>query len=214
DINVHIPAALVALAQQTGFVAFVDCRLEGFTLAHEFAAHVDIGGVCAHGATGDHAAFDQRMRIVAQDFAVLAGAGLGFVGVDDQIMRATVALLGHERPLETRREASTATATQARRLHLLDDPVTALFDQPAGVVPMAARHCTLQGAILEAANIGEDAIFISQHVSAVSFRVCQYRSHHTGFFPNTLMYSSTPPLAKALACFTQSSRSMRPWKLR
>ncbi len=212
--NIHIPAALVALAEQTGLVALVDSGLQRFTLTHELAANINIGSVCAHGATGDYAAFDQRMRIVAQNFAVLAGARLGFVGIDDQIMRATVALLRHERPLETCREASAATATQARRFHLVDDPVTALFDQTLGVVPMAARHGTLQGLILEAVNIGEDAIFISQHVSPVSVRVCQYRSHHTGFFPNTLMYSSTPPLAKALACFTQSSRSMRPWKLR
>src|SRR5690606_4581836 len=128
--------------------------------------------------------------------------------------RATIVLLGHERPFKTRREASAAATAQARRFHFLDDPVTALLNQTLGVVPLAARHGPLQGLILEAVDIGEDAIFISQHVSPVSVRVCQYRSHHTGFFPNTLMYSSTPPLAKASACFTQASRSMRPWKLR
>lgn len=33
---------------------------------------------------------------------------------------------------------------------------------------------------------------------------------YRGFLPNTLMYSASPPLANALACLIQSSRSMRP----
>jgi hypothetical protein len=40
---------------------------------------------------GDQAALDQRVRIVAHDVAVLAGARLGFVGIDDEIMRPAVA---------------------------------------------------------------------------------------------------------------------------
>ena len=52
-----------------------------------FAAHVDVGGVRAHRERGEQRALDQRMRVVAQDLAVLAGAGLRFVGVDDEIVR-------------------------------------------------------------------------------------------------------------------------------
>lgn len=114
----------------------------------------------AHGETGDHAAFDQRMRIVAQDFAVLAGTGLGFVGVDDEIMRTAVVFLRHEGPLETRREACATTTTKAGSLHLVDDPVTTLFDDLLGTVPMAARLHALQGLVLEAVEIGKDAILI------------------------------------------------------
>jgi hypothetical protein len=58
-----------------------------------------------HGAGGQQAALDQMVRIVPQDFAVLAGAGLGFVGVDNQVMRAAVIDLGHEGPFEAGREA-------------------------------------------------------------------------------------------------------------
>jgi hypothetical protein len=36
---------------------------------------------------GEQAALDQRVRIVAHDVAVLAGARLGFVGIDDEVMR-------------------------------------------------------------------------------------------------------------------------------
>ncbi len=212
--NLHIPAALIVLAQKTCIVTFVNRCLKRFTLTHEFAAQIDISNVSAHGATGDNAAFDQRMRIVAQNFAVLTGARFGFVGIDDEVMRPVRNFLRHKGPFQAGREASTTTTTKARCLHLVDDPVTTLVDEAFGVIPMATRHSALQGHVLEAIDIGEYAILISQHVSPVSVSVCQCRSHHTGFFPNTLMYSSTPPLAKALACLTQSSRSMRPWKLR
>src|SRR5690606_7523050 len=89
---------------------------EPVTLAHELAAHIDVSGVSIHGASGDQAPFNKVMRIMAQDFAVLAGAGLGFVRVDDEIVRATVADLGHEAPFEASREPRTATAAQARCL--------------------------------------------------------------------------------------------------
>ena len=144
DENVDIPAVLVVLAEKTRIVAFVDRGLQRFALADIFAAHVDIAGVGAHGEAGDHAAFDQRMRIVAHDIAVLAGAGLGFVGIDDEVMRTTVAFLRHEGPLEAGREACAAATAQAGRLHLVDDPVTALFDDPLGAIPMAAAHRALQ----------------------------------------------------------------------
>ncbi|MNY09041.1 hypothetical protein D3C86_1419320 [compost metagenome] len=160
DVDVEIPAVLVVLAEQARIVTFVDGCLQRLTLAHIFAANVDIGRMRTHGETGDHAAFDQRMRIVAQDFAVLAGAGLGFVGVDDEIMRTTVIFLRHEGPLETRREASAAATTKAGSLHLVDDPVTTLFDDLLGTVPMAARLHALQGLVLEAVEIGKDAILI------------------------------------------------------
>jgi hypothetical protein len=80
------------------------------------------------------------MRIVAHDLAVLAGAGLGFVGVDDQIARPAIAFLRHERPFEAGRKARAATAAQAGRLHLVDDPVAALLEDAGGAVPGAARH--------------------------------------------------------------------------
>ncbi len=59
-------------------------------LADEFAAHIDVAGMRAHREAGDQAAFDQQMRIVPHDLAVLAGAGLGLVGIDDEIARAPV----------------------------------------------------------------------------------------------------------------------------
>ncbi|MCY1244103.1 hypothetical protein D9M72_571610 [compost metagenome] len=119
-------------------------------------------------------------------------------------MRTPVAFLRHEGPLETGREACAATAAKAGGLHFVDDPVATLFEQLLGAVPVAARHGALQGLVLEAVDVGKDAVFISEHNSPL------YR----GFLPKTLMYSASPPLASALACLTQSSRSMRPLKFR
>ena len=43
----------------------------------------------------------------------------------DEVVRAPVGLLRHERPFEAGREAGAAAAAQARGLHLLDDGVVA-----------------------------------------------------------------------------------------
>ena len=113
DVDVEIVAVDVVLADQPGLVGLVDGALQRLALADELAAHIDVGGDRAHREAGDQAALDQRVRIVAQDVAVLAGAGLGFVGIDDEIGRTAVALLGHERPFQAGREAGAAAPAQA-----------------------------------------------------------------------------------------------------
>ena len=117
----------------------------------------------AHGEAGDQAALDEGVRIVPHDLAVLAGAGLGLVGVDDEIVRPAVGLLRHERPFEAGREAGAAAAAQAGRLHLVDDPVAALVEDRLGAVPGAARHGALQAPVVEAVEIGEDAVLVGEH---------------------------------------------------
>ena len=42
----------------------------------------------AHGEGGEQRAFDQELRIVPHDVPILASAGLGFVGIDHEIVRA------------------------------------------------------------------------------------------------------------------------------
>ncbi len=111
DVEVEVPAVHVILADQLGFVSLVDRRLEALALSNEFAAHIDVAGVRAHGAAGDQTTLDQEMRIVAHDLAVFTGAWLGLVGVDHEIMRPLADLLGHERPLQSGRETGTAAAT-------------------------------------------------------------------------------------------------------
>ena len=185
DIDLEIVAHLVVLAEEAGLVGLVDGALQRLALADELAAHIDVGGDRAHGEAGEQAALDQRMRVVAQDLAVLAGAGLGLVGIDDEIGRAPVAGLGHERPFQAGREARAAAAAQARRLHLVDDPVAALVDQALGVVPMATPHRARQRLVEAAVDVGEDAVSVSEHGSpfhSVRRSKKRGRSHQTGFF--------------------------------
>src|SRR5215217_1455039 len=132
DDDVQIPAVYIVLADQLGVVGFLNGLLKTLALAHELAAHVDEGKVRIHGAGCQQAPLDQMVRIVAQDLAVLARAGLGFVGVDEEIMRAAIADLGHEAPLEAGGEASAATAAQTRTLDLIGDPITAGIDEFLG----------------------------------------------------------------------------------
>ena len=82
-------------------------------LGNEFATDIDVANMSLHGEGGDEATFNELLRIIAHDLAVLAGAGLGFVGIDHEVMRATTGILGHEGPFETCGEASAATTAKA-----------------------------------------------------------------------------------------------------
>ena len=161
--DVEIKAVDIVLADEIGRIGLVHRRLQMLAFADEFAADVDEAGMSTHGEAGDQAAFDQKMRVVAHDLAVLAGAGLGFIGVDHEIMRPAVRLLGHERPLESGREASAPAPAQPRGLHLVDDPIAALLQDGLGAVPGAARASSLKAPIIEAIEILEDAILIREH---------------------------------------------------
>src|ERR1700694_3185858 len=117
------------------------------------------------------------MRIVAENLAVLAGAGLGFVGVDHQIMRAAVGLLGHERPFQSGGESGPAAPAQPRRLHLVEDPISALLQDRLGAVPGAARPRAREPPVVEPVEILEDAVFVCEHQS----RLGSFRSASGGF---------------------------------
>src|SRR5690606_22913790 len=114
DVDVEVVAAAVAGPDEPGLIGLVDGALQGFAFADELAADIDVGGDRAHGEAGDQTTFHERVGVVSHDVAVLAGAGLRCVRIDDEIARAPDALLGHERPLQTGREAGTATAAEAR----------------------------------------------------------------------------------------------------
>ena len=71
---------------------------------------------------GDDDALDQRVRRRQHQRDVLAGAGLGLVGVDHQVVRLAVALRD-EAPLHAGREARAAAAAQPGVLDAADDVV-------------------------------------------------------------------------------------------
>jgi hypothetical protein len=85
----------------------------------DLAVDVVVAGGGVHRVAGDDHALDHRVRVVAQQIAVLAGAGLAFVGIAHDVLRAGE-LARHERPLEPGGEAGAAAAAQARFLQVVD----------------------------------------------------------------------------------------------
>jgi hypothetical protein len=164
DIDVERPAVDVVLADQLGLIGLVDRGLQMLAFANEFAAHVDVAGMGVHREARDQATLDQQMRIVPHDLAILAGAGLGLVGVDHEVARPPVGgFLGHERPFQPGRKTRPAAAAQAGRLHLADDPVAALVDDPLGAVPGPTAARALEAPVVEAVEVPEDAILVVEH---------------------------------------------------
>src|SRR4029077_20804765 len=113
NIEIKVVAVDVILADQFGFISLIDRGLEMFTLANELTADINVADMRAHGEARDEAAFDEEMRVVPHDLAILAGPGLRLVSVDDEIMRPTIRLFRHERPFEPGRKPSAATSAQA-----------------------------------------------------------------------------------------------------
>src|SRR6185312_11713379 len=83
----------------------------------------------------------------------------------------SVGLLWHERPFQAGRKTRAATPAQTRRLHLVDDPVAAFFDDALGAVPRTARARAFQPPIMQAVEILEDAVFILKHRGDLYFFV-------------------------------------------
>ena len=169
-INIERPAVAVVLTDQFCLIGLIDGSLQMLALPDEFDAYVDVAGMRAHRETREQAAFDKQMRIVPHDLAVLAGAGLGLVGIDHQIARPAVGgFLRHERPFQAGRKTGAAAAAQAGRFHLVDDPVAALVDDRLGAVPGATLARAFEAPILEAVEILENAILVVEHDFQASF---------------------------------------------
>src|SRR5690606_34934269 len=102
-------------------IGFFQRRLETrHRLTEELAADVVVAHGGAHRVAADGHAFDQLVRVVAQDVAIVAGAGFGFVRIAHGIFLSR-RIARHEAPFHTGRETRATTAAQARGLHRLDD---------------------------------------------------------------------------------------------
>lgn len=161
DVEVVAGVAGV-LADQPGLVSLGYGDLHVGRLVVKFTAYVDVSGAGSHGAAGDQAALHELVRIVAQNLAVLTGPWLALVAVNHQILGPTVGRLVHEGPLHPGGKAGPATASQARNLDFIDDPVGTLVYYFLGLVPIAAAHRALQPPVMSAVQVREDAILIGQ----------------------------------------------------
>ena len=132
--------------------------------------------MCIDGAACQKATLNEMVRIMAQDFSILAGAGFGFVGIDQQIVWPVMVFGWHERPFEAGRETAAATPLQSGRLDLAGYPTAARIDEFAGSHPGAALACALERPVVLAIEVGEDAALVGEHIgspySMVGWRVC------------------------------------------
>merc|ERR1719447_277252 len=122
---------------------------------------VDVTGPGSHGGASDQAAFNQSVRVVPHDLAILASSRLALVSVDHQVLGAAVVWLVHEAPLEAAGEASTTPASQTAGLDLVNDPLATLFHDLLGLVPLTALHGSLEPPVMAAIDVGEDSVSIS-----------------------------------------------------
>src|SRR5205823_14481543 len=108
------------------------------------AADVDVRRVTADRVGGDDDAFEELVRVLRDDEAILERAGLALVGVDREV-DGLRRLLRQEAPFEPRRKPRAAAATQVRRLHDPDQLLGRARRErlPRGLVP-AVRHVDVQ----------------------------------------------------------------------
>ena len=137
DVEV-VAGAVDVLAEVAGEVGLLDGALQPAYDVQHLAADVDERVVGADRVAGDDHALDQRVRRGHHQRDVLAGARLGLVGVDHQVVRLAVALRD-EAPLHAGREARAAAAAQAGVLDQRDDVV--LGHAQGGVAARRTRRC-------------------------------------------------------------------------
>src|SRR5208282_355573 len=92
-------AAHDVLAEVPCGIRFGECLFETLIDIPDFAVDIVVANGDAHGIGANRHALNQSMRVVAQDIAILEGAGLTLVGIADKIFLAGV-ILRHETPLE------------------------------------------------------------------------------------------------------------------
>ena len=121
DIDVEVKAgAEDVFSEKTFGAGFLDGVPNDLGRFGEFAADVDVGEVDIRGEGGYSEAFDELVRVLVKDVAVLECARLGFVAVDDDVVVLAVFVFD-EAPLGTGGEARSATATQVSGFHHVDD---------------------------------------------------------------------------------------------
>src|SRR5947209_17343065 len=103
------------------------------------------------------------MRVVPHDLAILAGARLRFVGVNDEIMWPSIGFFRHERPLQSGGKAGTAPSAQSRCFHFVDDPIASLLQNRSGTVPCPAGTRTRQTPIMLAVQVSENAVAVVEN---------------------------------------------------
>ena len=85
DVVVIATSACV-LSEEALSIGFIDCALKLDLFVPELAADINVSGLCSHTEANNESTFDELMRIVSQDFSVLASARLGLVTIDHKVI--------------------------------------------------------------------------------------------------------------------------------
>ncbi len=94
DVEVEALDAEDVLAEEALGVGVGDGALDDVEEVAILAAQIDEAHLRADGEAGDHGAFDDGVRVFEEDDVVLAGAGLGLVAVDQDVLGLGARLLG------------------------------------------------------------------------------------------------------------------------
>ena len=162
DIEIQI-AAKNLLAQEALGVSVIDGFFHDLEQVAILAAQIDKAHFGADRQACDDDPFNYRVGIILEDQAVLAGARLAFISIDQDVLWFR-RLLGNKRPLHPGREAGAPASAQVRGFHLGDDSFRAQSDGLGGKLHTAKGRgsnrttewrCPLPGKLRSAACLRE-----------------------------------------------------------
>ena len=100
----------------------------------------------SHREAGDDHPFDELVRVLVDDVAVLEGAGLGFVTVADEVDRLGV--VGRdEAPLDAGRETCATPSAESGSLDLIGDRFRFHLESLFGLLVIAFLQGTIHGGV-------------------------------------------------------------------
>src|SRR5690606_31590962 len=197
DVPAHV-AGLVGVVEGLGDALLGEGHL---------AAHVEEGLGGADRVAGDQHALDQLVGVALHEEAVLVGAGLGLVAVDDEVAGPHAG--GAEAPLDAGREAGAAAAEEAGRLHLFVHGGGRLGQRGLEALVAAGGEVALEGvAVVEAEAGGDDGGGVGDGHQPAPPSLAAARVIHTGSSasPGTAL----PARRSAGMCWR--TRASVPWR--
>ena len=141
----HVAAEIAPLAR------LLDRVLDPVLGERILAAHVEVAVLAAGRVRGDRHRLDHGERVALHDHAVLERAGLGLVGVADQVVRAA-RLARDGVPLAPHRERGAAAADEVGVDDLADHALGAEVDRPPQRVVAAVGAVVVEAVGVDAAD--------------------------------------------------------------
>ena len=161
DVEVEGEAAVLnVVSEESGFEGFGKTALEEGVGFGVFVAEVDEAARSSGGKASDDHAFDEGIRIVVHEGAVLKATGFTFIGVADDGFRVTVAL-GDGVPFDSGGEARSAASGELGGRDCFDDALGSGVAESFGEGGKAAVGLvSFEGVVPFLADVGKEALFV------------------------------------------------------